>query len=185
MLDQQRLADQFEHGAAFPGWPSGAGQRGGERLDRVEHRVDPPFVAGQSHAFGQRVGDHQKARPGEVLDREMAVGERLLLPFRRLEHQRLVVVTRQRPGDASAELAQHFVFLQWRQAEQDGDAKLVQHDEAGLSGGEGQRRGRNEIGSLQAAGVDPLAEQQRPRGHPWRQGCRDRGFFFHDSFRAY
>lgn len=47
MLDEQRLADQFQHRAALPGRPAVAGEIGGERLDNIEDDVDLAFVAAE------------------------------------------------------------------------------------------------------------------------------------------
>ena len=130
----------------------------------------------ERHALGQRVGDDQQPLAGGVLDGEAAVGERLVVALGRdLEHQGLVVAPRGGAGDARADLGHDLVLLERRQAEQHGDAESVEHDEARLAGRKGERRGGDEIGALEAAGVDSLAEQQRARRHATHR--RRRGEF--------
>ena len=92
MLDQQRLPDQAQHGAATVGRPAGGGELRGERFDHVEHLVDLALVAGEGHRLRQGVGHHQKALRRQVLDLDWAAGGLLLVADRRnLENGRLVV----------------------------------------------------------------------------------------------
>ena len=177
--DQQRVADKLEDLSPARRAAALVGKVAREGSTMSKTALTCLFVVGEGHAFRRARRPPPRSRAGdEVLDEDRAARAGSGRPSpAEFDDGGLFLVRANSPATRWRKLADHVVFLEGREADQNGDAIAEQGHKAVLADPEGEGRGGNHVAALEPRHVDAIAEQESAggdagsaRGEPgWRQ----------------
>lgn len=137
----------------------------GERFNLVKDAIDLTFIAPQSHAFCQCVGDDQKTLIGHVFHADHAAGEDFVILIGR-NHQlgRFVILRTRAPTMRSFSLERTSSSSSGDRPTMTGHTKTIERDTPMLAHMKGEWRRGNRVFALKARRINAVAEQQGARG---------------------
>jgi len=135
-----------------------------EGFDGVEHIRDLAFVAGEHHALGECVRDHQKPLHRQITYQDRPTDRDRLVPFLGdLNLRPLVLIRADLAEGAALQPLQEFRLLVRRESDENHDAVTKHHGKPLGSHPQRERRIGQKL-ALEAGGIDAVADLQRVCG---------------------